>query len=293
MSYVIETKNLYLKLNEFLLSNIEIRLERGKVLGIIGPNASGKSTIINLLCGLIKPDKGEIYFLNKLYNEGNINLEGKIGVVKDVLLFPEYNKITQIIRFISNIYHDFDLKYFYELIELLNIDISKKVSELSKGTKLKLNLAIILSRYVELLLLDEPFSGLDPTSQINIIGLLKKNKMNSQSSIITLHNLYGLEGLLDEIYFIFDGKITFKENLHKAKTRFHLIIFTSVIKIKEPQFVLISFSEFEKHHWITKIEDIDSVKIYLSAFNIGQYETKEISREEIFNLKVTSNESIS
>lgn len=192
-----------------VLSNINLTLEKGKIIGLLGPNGSGKSTLIKLANGLLTPAKGEIIIAGL-----------KIGVAtkKIVSYLPErtylndWMKVSQMIDYFEDFYEDFNKKKAYELLEKLGINPMDKLKTMSKGTKEKVQLILVMSRDARLYLLDEPIGGVDPAARDYILNTIITNYNPEATILISTHLITDIEQILDEAVFIQYGKIV----LHKS-----------------------------------------------------------------------------
>lgn len=230
MSKVLEVNNLYKKIgNKKILNGINLRLEEGKVLGILGPNGNGKTTLLNSIAGLIKATSGEI-----LINEEKIQYKTRnmISFLQEKSVLCSWMTINDAIEFYKNFYNDFDEKKANELLKFMNLDRKLNVKSLSKGMLEKLNLSLTLSRNTQLYILDEPISGVDILSREKIIDAIIQNISEDSSMIITTHYVGELEGIFDKVVFLNEGKIieggeaeTLREKYNKSIEDIYKYIF--------------------------------------------------------------------
>lgn len=230
MSRVLEVNNLYKKIgNKKILNGINLRLEKGKVLGILGPNGNGKTTLLNSIAGLIKATSGEI-----LINEEKIQYKTRnmISFLQEKSVLCSWMTINDAIQFHKNFYNDFDEKKANELLKFMNLDRKLNVKSLSKGMLEKLNLSLTLSRNTQLYILDEPISGVDILSREKIIDAIIQNISEDSSMIITTHYVGELEGIFDKVVFLNEGKIvegdeaeTLREKYNKSIEDIYKYIF--------------------------------------------------------------------
>ncbi|MEO0246348.1 MAG: ABC transporter ATP-binding protein [candidate division WOR-3 bacterium] len=191
-----------------VLKNVNLEVFENETFGLIGKNASGKSTIINIICGLIKKDKGKIYFLGKEISYPDIFL--KISVVRENPSFYPHLSLKENYRIFSEIYGN---KENYEVIEKLKLSefLKNKMSTTSRGTRQKLALALTLWSEKEFYILDEPFEHIDPETRILIYDRIKEIKKNGKSLLITTHrkediDLFNRIGVLENGEIVFTGK---------------------------------------------------------------------------------------
>lgn len=205
MNNLLEVNNLYKKIKgKQILRGVSFNLEKGKVLGIMGPNGQGKTTLLNIIQGFLKIDNGEIKI-----NGNNLSFDTKkdISYLQDKNIFNNYMKIKDAINLYSNFFGDFDKSKMDYYLEFMNLDKKVKIKDLSKGMIEKFNLSLTLSRKTKLYLLDEPVSGVDPVSREKILDAIIENLSEDSSMIITTHYIGELERIFDEVLFLGDGKV--------------------------------------------------------------------------------------
>lgn len=205
MSNLLEVNNVYKSIKgREILRGVNFNLERGKVLGIMGPNGQGKTTLLNTIEGFLKIDSGEI----KL-EENNISniTKAQISYLQDMNIFNRSMKIKDAINLYSDFFEDFDREKMNYYLEFMNLDKNFKIKNLSKGMMEKFNLSLTLSRKAKLFLLDEPISGVDPVSREKILDAILENLSEDSSMIITTHYIGELERIFDEVLFLGDGKV--------------------------------------------------------------------------------------
>lgn len=188
-----------------VLKGLDLSLGRGRIVGLLGPNGSGKTTLIKLINGLLTPDGGEI-----LINGLKPGVESK----KVVSYLPERTYLNswmtagEIVDFFEDFYADFDRKKALEMLTRLNISTRDKLKAMSKGTKEKVQLILVMSRAAELYVLDEPIGGVDPAARDYILNTIISNYSENASVLISTHLIADIEKTLDDVLFISDGVIT-------------------------------------------------------------------------------------
>ncbi len=191
---------------EVALDHTSFRFDRGKIYGLLGPNGSGKSTTLKMIAGLVHPNEGAVTLNNNPITRKSAS---KVAYLTELDMFYEAFTVHGMIKFYASQFADFDTKRAEELVQFMELDFRKKIKHLSKGNRGRLKLVLALSRNAEILLLDEPFSGLDPMVRDSIVkGLLSYIDFGNQTVIIATHEIDEIEGLLDEAFIIQDGKIT-------------------------------------------------------------------------------------
>ncbi|NLL71432.1 MAG: ABC transporter ATP-binding protein [Epulopiscium sp.] len=186
------------------IQDVNLGIVRGRIVGLLGPNGSGKSTLIKLINGMITPTRGEIF------------IDGKkpgIETKKIVSYLPERNclngwmKVNELVTFYDDFYRDFDKEKAYRLIETLEINKKAKLKTLSKGTREKIQLILVMSRQAELYCLDEPIGGVDPAAREYIIRTIINNYNKQATILISTHLIADIEEILDDVVFIQEGSI--------------------------------------------------------------------------------------
>ena len=191
--------------NETALNQTSFHFEKGKVYGLLGPNGSGKSTTLKMIAGLVLPNKGNVTLNGKTVTR---KMASEVAYLTELDMFYEAFTVEQMIRFYASQFPDFDSDRAKDLISFMELDQSKKIKHLSKGNRGRLKLVLALSRNTEVLLLDEPFSGLDPMVRDTIVkGLLSYIDFGNQTVIIATHEIDEIEAILDEAFIISNGQI--------------------------------------------------------------------------------------
>lgn len=191
------------------LNGLNLTLEKGKIIGLLGPNGSGKSTFIKLCNGILQPTKGEI-----LIGGHEVGVETK----KIVSYLPERTYLddnmspVQMINFFSDFYEDFDADKAFDMLSNLKVNPKDKMKTMSKGTKEKVQLILVMSRQAKLYMLDEPIGGVDPAARDYILRTIISNYNPEASVIISTHLITDIEQVLDEAIFIQNGDL----KLHKT-----------------------------------------------------------------------------
>lgn len=197
------------------VNNITITLPKGKIIGLLGPNGSGKTTLIKMLNGLLTPTQGSIKI-----NGSYIGVESKahVAYLPDRTYLAGHQKISEILDFFADFYADFSREKALEMLKSLNIDTSVKMKTLSKGTKEKVQLVLVMSRQADLYILDEPIAGVDPAARDYILQTIINNYNPEATVLISTHLIGDIEQILDEVIFMRYG---------------HLVLYTSVDNIRE------------------------------------------------------------
>ncbi|MEG0307467.1 MAG: ABC transporter ATP-binding protein [Clostridium sp.] len=187
-----------------VLNGINLRLQKGKVLGILGPNGQGKTTFLNVISGLLKPTQGEV-----MVNGIKVSYETKklVAYLQETDYLSKWMSVNDAVKFYQDFFPDFDELKVQKLLAFMNIDTTVKLKSLSKGMLEKVSLSLTLSRKCDLYILDEPISGVDIISRDKIINAIIDNLDSTASIIITTHYVGELEKLFDEVLFLGEGSI--------------------------------------------------------------------------------------
>ena len=200
-----------------VLHNLNITLFEGKIVGLLGPNGCGKSTLIKLISGLLTPDSGDIIICGKSAVEERNAL---ISYLPERTYFNNSMKVSELIELFKDFYEDFDESRALAMLSDMMISPEAKLKELSKGTKEKVQLIMVMSRRAKLYLLDEPIAGVDPAARDYILNTIIKNYDPSAAIIITTHLIHDIESILDEfIFFGYGGQILMSGNAEEARAQ--------------------------------------------------------------------------
>lgn len=213
----LECKNLCksYKKNRPVLDNFNIEIPMGKTVGLLGPNGCGKSTLMKLISGLLQADSGEILIADEPVGE---NSKALVSFLPERTYFSSNMKVSELISFFEDFYKDFDTARAYKLLEDLLIDPKASLKSLSKGTKEKVQLILVMSRNAKLYLLDEPIAGVDPAAREYILSTIVSNYNPEATIIITTHLISDIEQILDDFVFLgFGGNILLTGNAEEAR----------------------------------------------------------------------------
>lgn len=186
------------------LSNVSLNLERGKIIGLLGPNGSGKTTLIKLMNGLLVPSSGTIKIGGF---EPGIESKKIISYLPERTYLPNWMKVSDAVNFFESFYSDFDKKKAYDMFQRLQLDPRRSIKSLSKGTKEKVQLILVMSRNADLYCLDEPIGGVDPAARDYILNTIISNYNENATVLISTHLIADIEQVLDEVIFIKYGSI--------------------------------------------------------------------------------------
>ncbi len=196
------------------LDNVSIQIKKGCIVGLLGPNGSGKTTLIKLMNGLIQPTSGEVTFDGRI---PGVYSKNKISYLPDQNYINENLTVDELVELFSDFYEDFDMAKSEDLIGRLGLPRDKKIKSLSKGTKEKVQLCLVMSRNAELYLLDEPIGGVDPLARDYILETIITNYNPEATVIISTHLIQDIENILDEVIMIKDGVVLLVDSVDNIK----------------------------------------------------------------------------
>ena len=210
MEYALSIENLGKKFDDFNLDSISMHVPYGSIVGLVGENGAGKSTIINTLLGFVKHDYGQIRIFGVPVDQMNVNSHEKIGIVLDCNCYHDTLAAKQIEKIMRLEYRTWDSDLFYSIIKKFNLPEKKLLRKYSLGMRRKFSLAVALAHKPQLLILDEVLSGLDPVIRDEMLDVFLEFVQDSHNSIlISSHVINDLEKFADYISFLKDGKIVF------------------------------------------------------------------------------------
>lgn len=197
------------------LRDINLEIGRGKIVGLLGPNGSGKTTLIKILNGLLTPSSGEVLIDGE--NPG-IHTKSVISYLPDKTYFADWMTVKDVFDMFGDFYADFNRKKAEQMCDSMNIGLRTKIKTMSKGTKEKVQLILVMSRDAQLYLLDEPIAGVDPAARDFILGTIINNYNEEGTVLISTHLISDIERVLDEVIFIKEGSIVRHSTVDEIKS---------------------------------------------------------------------------
>ena len=183
---------------------LDLTLQSGQIIGLLGPNGSGKTTLIKMICGLLSPSSGELLIDGK---EVGVETKKIVSYLPERTYIPDWMKVKNILDYFCDFYEDFRRELAEDMLRRLDIKTEAKIKTLSKGTKEKVQLILVMSRNAKLYLLDEPIAGVDPAARDYILDTILKNYNPEASIIISTHLIQDIERILDDVVMIQYGHL--------------------------------------------------------------------------------------
>lgn len=198
------------------LSGVDLTLERGRIIGLLGPNGSGKTTLIKLINGLLVPTAGTLRIAG---SEPGVETKKIVSYLPEKTYLSDWMRVSQAVDFFADFYGDFDRKRAYEMLERLGVPADRRLKSLSKGTKEKVQLILVMSRRAELYCLDEPIGGVDPAARDYILNTIITNYDEGATVLISTHLIADVEKVLDEVVFIKQGTVAMQASVDDIRSR--------------------------------------------------------------------------
>ena len=196
------------------LRNVNISIAPGRVVGLLGPNGSGKTTLIKLANGLLSPSHGEVLICGE---EPGPESKALVSYLPDKTCMPMWMNVEQLMDFFQDFYADFNRQRAETMLDRLGLDRKKKLRQMSKGTKEKVQLIMVMSRKAKLYLLDEPIGGVDPATRDYILSTIIGNYNPEAAVVISTHLIADVEKILDEVIFINQGQVMLQSSVDQIR----------------------------------------------------------------------------
>ena len=284
--YVIETNNLCKSYGKSRgIIDVNLKIKEGEIFGFVGPNGAGKSTTIRTLLNFIFPTSGSAKILGKDIVKESSEIKKYIGYVPSEVKFYDEVKVKDIIKYSASFYNNVSQEEVDKLYKILDVDINKKMSELSLGNKKKVAIVQALIHRPKLLILDEPTNGLDPLIQKKLFELLEEARENGTTVFLSSHNLVEVENLCDRVAVIKDGKIIDTIVIEKLSKKLGLKVVIKSNEINEDKINEINGQVIskEKNEFIFHYNNgVDSLIKELSKYKIEKLLISEQTLEDTF-----------
>ena len=217
MAALLECKHLCKSFDhKVVLDDVSLKIDKGKIYGLLGKNGAGKSTLIKLINDLLTIDSGQILFKGKPIG---VSSKAHISYLPERTYLDKTMTIKQAFKMFSEFYADFDLERARTLLEDLDLAEDMKIAKMSKGMQEKLQLILVMSRDADLYILDEPLGGVDPATRDHILDTILSNFKEGSSVIISTHLISDVERILDDVIFIDKGKIALTGSADKLRAK--------------------------------------------------------------------------
>lgn len=198
------------------LSNVDLTISPGRIVGLLGPNGSGKSTLIKLANGLLTPTAGEILVCGK---RPGVESHLAVSYLPDKNYLNDWMRVSDIISYFSDFYQNFDASRARDMLRRLDIDERQRLKALSKGTKEKVQLILVMSRKARLYLLDEPIGGVDPAARDYILNTIITNYDEQASIVLSTHLIADIEKVLDDVIFLAEGRVALVSSVDEIREK--------------------------------------------------------------------------
>ena len=202
--------------NKIILKDVNLSIQKGRIVGLLGKNGMGKTTLIKLINDLLTPTSGEVLINSET---PNVNSKRVISYLPERTYLDKSMKVSQIITFFEEFYDNFNKEKAIKLLKDLDLDINAKINKMSKGMQEKLQLILVMSRDAELYILDEPLGGVDPATRDYILDTILSNFNENSSLIISTHIISDIERILDDVIFIDKGSIVLTASADELRNK--------------------------------------------------------------------------
>ena len=214
---ILQIKNLSKTIDKKeILKDINLNISSGKIIGLLGKNGVGKTTLIKLINDLLTPTTGEITIKG---NKIGVETKKLISYLPERTYLNKQMKVSEVLDYFKDFYDNFDYEKAKKLLKDLNLDINQKLSKMSKGMQEKVQLVLVMSRKADLYILDEPLGGVDPATRDYILDTILSNFNENASVIISTHLISDIEKILDEVIFIDKGKVILQSEADKLRNK--------------------------------------------------------------------------
>lgn len=216
---ILESNSLTKSYNgKLALNNVNLKLEPGRIIGLLGPNGSGKTTFIKLCAGLLTPTSGEITIAGEPVGP---ETKAKVAYLPERTYLSKWTKVSAILDFFEDMYDNFDKEMAYKMLADLSIDPSDKLKTMSKGTREKVQLVLVMSRKADIYLLDEPMGGVDPAARDYILNTIMSNYNPEGSILISTHLIYDVENILNDVVMIKQGNVVCYDSVENIRNTYN------------------------------------------------------------------------
>lgn len=192
------------------VNNLTLTIPRGKIIGLLGPNGSGKTTLLKMMNGLLAPTQGTVRIAGQ---EPGVETKAIISYLPERTYMDNSMNVTQLVEYFEDFYKDFSREKAMQMFASLNIDPKARLKTLSKGTKEKVQLIMVMSREAQLYILDEPIAGVDPAARDYILKTIITNYNPEATILLSTHLITDIENVLDEVIFLRYGQLVLQTSV--------------------------------------------------------------------------------
>ena len=200
--------------NVVALDSVSLKLEKGQIVGLLGPNGSGKTTLIKILNGLLRPNSGEVR-INGM--RPGVETKKVVAYLPDRNALPDYMTPEQLIRMYKDFFADLNTEKAEKMLGELGVDMKQEMRKMSKGTREKLQLCLVMARNADVYLLDEPIGGVDPATRDYILRTIISNYNSDAVVVISTHLIQDIESVLDDVIFLKEGRVVLHEQADRIR----------------------------------------------------------------------------
>ena len=212
---VLETKGLVKDYGGGIgLLGVDLKLPAGKIVGLLGTNGSGKTTLLKLIAGILTPTSGSLTVCGEKIG---VETKAMVSYLPERTYLNDWMKVEEIIDFFADFYEDFSREKAYDMLKSLDVDPKRKLKTLSKGTKEKVQLVLVMARNAKIYLLDEPIAGVDPVAREFILDTIVSNYNKEATVLVSTHLITDVEKVLDSFVFVRNGKVIMQGDVAKAR----------------------------------------------------------------------------
>lgn len=203
--------------SKLALDSVTFSLERGRIIGLLGPNGSGKTTLIKLANGLLTPTGGELLIDGKIPGP---DTHASVSYLPERSYLSDWMNANDLLQFFDDFYEDFDIDKAADMLTRLGVQPNAPLRSMSKGTKEKIQLVVVMSRQADLYLLDEPIGGVDPAARDYILNTILSNYNENSTILISTHLIADIEKVLDEVIFLQDGQLRLQKSVDDIRAQY-------------------------------------------------------------------------
>ena len=294
MNNAIEIRGLVKKYSGFQLGPLDLTVPHGAIYGLIGPNGAGKTTAIDMIFGMGRNDAGQIRVLGLDHRAGELSVKRRAAYVSPDLNFQVWGRVGRAIRFVRGFYPGWDDAYCAELMKAFHLSERDPTATLSFGARTKLSLLIALARRPEVLILDEPTTGLDAVSKQQVFGeLLKAVRDGERTVLISSHNLGDIERFADHVGMIKDGRLLLEGRMDEIVDRYRLVEFftNGEQPLETPVPAGLVVLKSDENRWHALLDQKSAAQEWLETHGAREISLTRVTLEELFVALVREKEA--